>query len=161
MVVKAVKHPTEHIQKYNRILVPIDFSDMSMKALDYGIHLANFLQADVHLIHVIDVPAIGNLTKLYSIPDSVVANASEWNVDLTLSKAMENKEVVGNWKVATLCGDPTEEILKYARTQNCGFILMGTHGSKGFERVFLGSVTTSVTSKIEIPVITFYLQLDL
>ena len=154
MVVKAVKDPANHVQNYNRILIPIDFSDMSMKALEYGVRFANFLQADIHLVHVVDVPAIGDLSNLYPLPESVVSNAADWNVDLTLSKAIEGKYVVGKLNVATLCGDPADEVLKYAKDKNCGFIVMGTHGRKGFERVLLGSVTSSVASKSEIPVIT-------
>ncbi|MCI0617152.1 universal stress protein, partial [bacterium] len=72
----------------------------------------------------------------------------------TLSKAIKDKDIVGNSKVATLFGDPAEEILNYAAKNNCGFIVMGTHGRKGLERTLLGSVTAVVASKSEIPVIT-------
>jgi nucleotide-binding universal stress UspA family protein len=154
MVVRTLENPEEHVQNYKRILVPIDFSDMSMKALDYGIRFANFLQADVHLVHVVDLPTLGSFSSLYPFPDSVVSEASDWNVDLTLAKAVEDKEILGTTRVSTLFGDPAEEILNYAKEENCGFIVMGTHGRKGFERTLLGSVATSVSSKSEIPVIT-------
>jgi nucleotide-binding universal stress UspA family protein len=84
----------------------------------------------------------------------MISKTADWNVDLSLSKTIEGKEVVGNWKVATLFGDPTEQILKYATEESCGFIVMGTHGRKGFERALLGSVTASVIAKSEIPVLT-------
>jgi nucleotide-binding universal stress UspA family protein len=154
MVVKNVKSSEEHVQNYQRILVPIDFSDMSMKALDYGIRIANFFQADLHLIHVVDVPTLGSFTTMYPVPETVISSATDWNVDLTLAKAIEDKEIVGSTRVSTLFGDPAEEILNYAKKENCGFIVMGTHGRRGFEKVLLGSVTTSVASKSEIPVIT-------
>lgn len=154
MVVKAIKNPEEHVQNYDRVLIPIDFSDMSMKALDYAIRFANFLKADVHVIHTVDTPAINNLRGMYPFPETMIPDTAELNVDLTLNKAMKDKDVVGNWKVATLFGDPAEEILNYAAQNNCGFIVMGTHGRKGFERTLLGSVTAVVASKSEIPVIT-------
>lgn len=154
MVVKAIKKPEEHVQNYDRVLIPIDFSDMSMKALDYAIRFANFLKADVHVIHTVDTPAINNLRGMYPFPETMIPDTAELNVDLTLNKAMKDKDVVGNWKVATLFGDPAEEILNYAAQNNCGFIVMGTHGRKGFERTLLGSVTAVVASKSEIPVIT-------
>jgi nucleotide-binding universal stress UspA family protein len=154
MVVRAVKDPADHVQNYNRILVPIDFSEMSMKALNFGIRIANFMQSDIHLIHTVDVPTISNLKSMYTLPDTMISNVAELNVDQSLRKAIEDKELIGNWKVATLYGDPAEEILNYAAKENCGFIVMGTHGRKAFERVLLGSVTTSVASKSVIPVIT-------
>lgn len=154
MVVKAVKKPEEHVQNYDRVLIPIDFSEVSMKALNYGIRFANFLRADVHLIHIVDTPAISNLRNLYLLPDTMMTNTEDLNVDLTLSKALTDKEIVGHQKVATLFGDPAEEILNYAAKNNCGFIVMGTHGRKGLERTLLGSVTAVVASKSEVPVIT-------
>lgn len=154
MVVKAVKNPEEHVQNYDRVLIPIDFSNMSMKALDYGIRFANFLKADVHVLHTVDMPAINNLKGMYPFPETMIPERADLNVDLTLSKTMQDKDVIGNWKVATLFGDPAEEILNYASQNNCGFIVMGTHGRKGLERTLLGSVTAVVASKSEIPVIT-------
>lgn len=154
MVVKALKNPEEHVQNYDRVLIPIDFSDMSMKALDYGIRFANFLRADVHLIHTVDTPAINSLKGMYPFPAMMIPDTVDLNVDPTLSKAIKDKDIVGNWKVATLFGDPAEEILNYAEKNNCGFIVMGTHGLKGLERTLLGSVTAVVASKSEIPVIT-------
>jgi nucleotide-binding universal stress UspA family protein len=154
MVVRTLNNPEEHVQNYKRILVPIDFSDMSMKALEYGIRFANFLQADVHLVHVVDLPTLGSFSNIYPIPESVVSQASDWNVDLTLAKAIEGKEIVGTTHVSTTFGDPADEILNYAKNQGCGFIVMGTHGRRGFDRALLGSVATTVASKSEIPVIT-------
>jgi nucleotide-binding universal stress UspA family protein len=154
MVVKTTKNPEEHAQNYDRVLIPIDFSDMSMKALEYGIRFANFLKADVHLVHTVDTPAINSLKSMYPFPAMMLPDTVDLNVDPTLSKAIKDKGIVGNWKVATLFGDPAEEILHYASKNNCGFIVMGTHGRKGLERTFLGSVTAVVASKSEIPVIT-------
>jgi nucleotide-binding universal stress UspA family protein len=154
MVVKAIKDPEKHVQNYDRVLIPIDFSEMGMKALDYGIRFANFLRADVDVIHTVDTPAINSLKGMYPFPDMMIPDKVDLSVDLTLSKAVEDKNIVGNWKVATLFGDPADEILNYASKNNCGFIVMGTHGRKGLERTLLGSVTTVVVSKSDIPVIT-------
>jgi nucleotide-binding universal stress UspA family protein len=154
MVVKDIKNPEEHVQNYDRVLIPIDFSEMSMKALDYGVRFANFLKADVHLVHTVDMPAIKNLKGMYPFPETMIPDTDDLNVDPTLSKAIQDKDIVGNWKVATLFGDPAEEILNYASKNNCGFIVMGTHGRKGLERTLLGSVTAVVASRSEIPVIT-------
>jgi len=154
MIVKAIKKPEEHVQNYDRVLIPIDFSDMSMKALNYGIRFANFLRADVHVIHTVDTPAIDNLKGMYPFPETMIPDTVDLNVDLSLTKAIQDKDVIGNWKVATLFGDPSEEILNYAAKNNCGFIVMGTHGRKGLEKTLLGSVTAVVASKSEIPVIT-------
>jgi len=91
---------------------------------------------------------------MYPFPETMIPDTVDLNVDLSLTKAIQDKDVIGNWKVATLFGDPSEEILNYAAKNNCGFIVMGTHGRKGLEKTLLGSVTAVVASKSEIPVIT-------
>jgi nucleotide-binding universal stress UspA family protein len=48
---------------------------------------------------------------------------------------------------AMVKGDPTEQILHSAREWNADLIVIGAHGRKGLERLFLGSVSQSVTNE--------------
>ena len=58
--------------------------------------------------------------------------------------------------VSTLFGDPCEEILKYAKEHNLDFIVMGSHGRKGLNRVLIGSTTVSVVRHSQVPVVTLF-----
>ena len=49
---------------------------------------------------------------------------------------------------------PAEAILGYARDQQIGLVIVGTHGRKGLARVFLGSVARDVSAAAECPVLT-------
>ncbi|HEY7161870.1 MAG TPA: universal stress protein, partial [Acidobacteriota bacterium] len=154
MVVKATDHQHENLQNYNRILVPSDFSAMSSKSLNWAVRYANFLHADLHLLHVVDLRSYSDMITMYSLTESEIPTSCELNVDLSLNNMLQEKELIGKTIVKSLFGDPVAEIISYAEKENCGFIVMGTHGRKGLERVLLGSVTAGVISKSRIPVIT-------
>ena len=51
-------------------------------------------------------------------------------------------------------GDPAESILEIERQRNVDLIVLGTHGRKGFERIFSGSVAETVIREAECPVLT-------
>jgi nucleotide-binding universal stress UspA family protein len=154
MVVKTSEHQDENLQSYDRILVPTDFSDMSMTALNWGVRYANFLQADLHLLHVVDLKSYSDMITMYSLTEPELPDSCELNVDLSLNMMLDDKQLIGKKFVKSLFGDPVAEIISYAEKENCGFIVMGTHGRKGFERILLGSITAGVISKSKIPVIT-------
>ena len=67
---------------------------------------------------------------------------------------LEPLDLVGKKVVASLAGDPAREIVTYAETHHADFIVMGTHGRKGLERILLGSVTAGVVAGSHVPVIT-------
>jgi nucleotide-binding universal stress UspA family protein len=146
------RHPA-----YEKILVPTDFSDTSMKALDIAVRFANLSEADLHVIHVVDWPTITLLTTGYpGYPTLQVSqpHPEEWKVDKTLHEMLKRKELVGDIRTKTVIGDPVDEILLYASKEKIDFIVMGTHGRRGLERVLLGSTTSAVIAKSEIPVMT-------
>ena len=154
MVVREAEKSPARYQGFDRILVPIDFSDTSVRALDFAIQFARFLQSEIHLLHVIDLPAIKGLQQTYRVPGLFVPDASELNVDLTLQKMLDKYEPFPKTNVKTSYGDPPTEILKYAADHNCNFIVMGSHGRKGLGRTLLGSVVTTVSANAGIPVMT-------
>ena len=154
MVIRDLEHSKEKYQGFSRILTPTDFSEASYKATKLGIEFANFLKADFHYIHVIDLPTVTDLTGLYPFLLMTIPPIAGTDVNLTLHKDLAEEHFVGNPKVATLLGDPVREILNYTEEHNIDFIVMGTHGRKGVERLLLGSVTAGVVARSNVPVIT-------
>ena len=83
MVVKASEHQDGNLQSYDRILVPTDFSEMSMKALNWSVRYANYLQADLHLLHVADLRSYSDMITMYSLTETELPNSCDLNVDLS------------------------------------------------------------------------------
>lgn len=152
MIVRDEKHGRP-VQGFNRVLVPTDFSPESVKALKFGVNFADFLKADLHLVHVIDESEIRETIYSYPQYDLKMPESCEINVDDVL-QAMLPKDLTGEGKVASLVGVPSQAILHYCEEHSIDFIVMGTHGRKGLERLLLGSVTASVIANSKVPVIT-------
>ena len=54
---------------------------------------------------------------------------------------------------SVLLGNPAAEILKAARRLKSGLIVMGTHGLKGFDKLFFGSTTDHVLRRVTVPLL--------
>lgn len=134
-----------------RILVPIDFSKYSANALRYACALAERFSAEVHLLHVTD-PLKG---------PGYLPPPEEWLRELEQQARTELEKLPGPDLGRNLVVDREirsgfafSEIVRYAREQDVGLIVMGTHGRSGLAHVLLGSVAERVVRKAPCPVLT-------
>ncbi len=140
------------LPRFEDILIPTDFSDISLKALKLGIETARLWNSTLHLIHVVDLKELWAYQKDAGQRFPRLGEFADKTSKM--SKILEEAGFAGPSKLGTFFGDPDEEILKYAKEQRIDFILMGSHGRKGLDRVLIGSTTASVVRHAETPVIT-------
>lgn len=134
----------------HRILVPLDILDDTHPALEKA--RLSFPDAEVFLLHVVTLPIISS--PLATAGGSYAASHAVTEVESRLvPEAREALSKLGQGEVIS-SGEPASEILRYARSGRFDFILMGTAGRKGLERLFLGSVAEAVIRESPIPVIT-------
>ena len=143
--------------KFQNLLVPIDFSDISIKALRLGIQMAQSWNSILHLIHVVDLDAYSEAQKsagraLPELPETL-------DVSPTINSIVEKAEYKGSSKITTVLGDPGEEILRYAGEHDIDFIVMGSHGRKGLDRILIGSTATAVAKHSPVPIISICEQI--
>jgi nucleotide-binding universal stress UspA family protein len=136
------------------ILVPTDFSELSQVSLEYVSSLAVLYDAKVYLMYVVDnasfraFPAIGQ-------------NAETFLRDLE-KKAMEQLRTMVNDKFSqlkrvlpvVLRGEPSREIVRFAREESVDLIVIATHGRTGISHVLMGSVAEKVVRHSPVPVLT-------
>lgn len=153
------KAPTEpgsrQILAFKQILVPIDFSDCSTAALEYGLALAEKLDAKVILLHVVEPAAY---------PENYLLTPA------TLDEANQNLMSAGRERLATLeqkaqgHGRPIETLVRMGRAQSeipdtakaigADLIVLGTHGYSGLKHVLLGGTAERVVRHAPCPVLT-------
>lgn len=135
------------------VMVPIDFSDASMRALGYGRHIADEFDADLALVHIIPL----SIPTLYAYP----APTREWQMEHEAEaerrlRALISKEDADRMRCRFVarCGHIDEELLRLIGEAKTDLIVMGSHGRRAFQRWLLGSVTENLLRKAPVPILT-------
>lgn len=139
------------IQSANKILVPIDFSEQSLIALDQSFNLAKEYDAEITLLHVLEEG--GMLAKFFSKEQH---EDLKKNVQAQLDKLAAGEEKKNKIKINTLVakGIIYEKINEVSELINASMIIMGTNGDEGMKKRFIGSNALRVARESKIPVIT-------
>ncbi len=139
----------------SKILVPIDFSNYSKKALSYTVDFAKKFNAEIILVYVIEpmiYPADLSMGQMV-IPQSEVDLSQKSNKELTeLAESVIGREL--NHKVLVKTGKPFMEIIETAKDVDSDLIIMATHGHTGVEHLLFGSTAEKVVRKAPCPVLT-------
>jgi nucleotide-binding universal stress UspA family protein len=139
------------------ILVPTDLSEGAEQALDYACELARTLGAQIHLLNVISIPALGvpelGLALTSTMIDQLVMDNQEAIDRLARTKCTAQ---VGHVLVKT--GDARDTINQTASELGIDLIVMGTHGRRGISRALLGSVAETVVRSAPCAVLTVRLR---
>ncbi len=134
----------------DRVLVPIDFSEVSWKSLEETL---NFVPDSSH-IYVLHV-----LSRLLPVEPGVI-----WQTvnDQTRMQSVVNlfeqrypKSNHKNLHFEVKIGDPSAEIIDYAKNNPIDLIVIASHGYTGVTRFLLGSVTERVVRFAQCPVLVW------
>lgn len=134
-----------------RILVPVDGSDPSFRAIDHVLGLAaRGLSLEIHLLNV--QPAVrGVAASLVSHADLETYHREEGMK--ALAESIRRVETAGvKPHVHVGVGDPGETVLAFVDKLQCGQVVMGTRGRGGVAEILLGSVAQHVVSHGHLPV---------
>lgn len=119
------------------ILHPTDFSKLSERAFQVACGLARDYGASLHLLHVSTAFEAYEQEQVFAT-HSAQYLAADWEQlgQLACAGVEINRHLDE--------GDPAEQILKYAASLDCDFIVMASHGRTGLDRLLSGSVAESV-----------------
>ncbi|HEX2967353.1 MAG TPA: universal stress protein [Syntrophorhabdaceae bacterium] len=132
--------------KPTKILVPVDFSDSSAKALRRAVDVARESGAELVLLHVVD-PYFQTCTVDYCLKEEEVDQMQRGMLNGARTRLeQEMKSIPGGIKVSTEVreGLPYEEILKFQDQAKVDLIVIAPHGKSAIKKFFLGSVSSSV-----------------
>jgi nucleotide-binding universal stress UspA family protein len=139
------------MQEPRVILVPVDFSIHSRSAAIRACDLASASGARVHLIHALDLPAIGKREGIAQHLWDELRRSERRKLDrLHADLAIRGAAI----SVSLEEREPVEMIEEYAAAGDAELIVMGTHGYRGFDRMFIGSVAERTICSSALPVMT-------
>jgi universal stress protein A len=141
---------------FRSILVPVDYSEPSRRALELALSLAE--GAEVTVVHVWDRPAyVGD--EVVAHPDGSRRLLSELirdNAERDMAEfcAQVQLRPGQQFKRHLISGDPVTAIIAEASKPGYDVLVVGTHGRTGVTKLLLGSVTEKLIRLSPIPVLT-------
>ncbi len=131
----------------SRILVAVDGSEHSKKAIELAVDIANKWNAEMKIIHVMEEREIPDGFKEYAKSERIpVSSYFDMACGTYVGDAEKRVKNAGIKKVEVLCehGNPADEIIKAAKNMQADLIIMGSRGLGRFSRAIMGSVSTKV-----------------
>jgi nucleotide-binding universal stress UspA family protein len=156
----------------SKILVAVDGSIHSKKAVDMAIDFAKKWDAELLIMHVLGQTNVPQgwgwpyLPKKDKIPEKYADIIKSEEIDPSeyfevvcstfVGEAQSKAEQAGIKKADPICisGDPAEEIIKAAEERNVNMIFVGSRGLGRFSRAITGSVSTKVNQHAHCTVVT-------
>ena len=134
------------------ILVPVDGSDSSMRAVEYLLKLtAAFKVDEIHLINVQDAVSSLESQDCWTAEQCVAAQRQAG--EAALAAARKRIDAAGMACTAELViGPVAQTIADFAREWQCDLIVMGTRGMGVIGNLLMGSVATKVVHLADVPV---------
>jgi nucleotide-binding universal stress UspA family protein len=162
---------------YRKILVPVDFSEYSVKAVQYAIWLAENLHGEIRLLHVYsdpleDVPRVKQTASLEKYRQEVLENFEEqtrrdidaFSEDLKRG-ILKERFTKARLHYSLVEGSPAEEVLKTAESYKPEIVIMGTGNIKDRPNYINESAGIQVITDSRFPILilpanTTYQEID-
>lgn len=150
---RTEKHDAKSKKAIERILVPLDGSELGQAALPYAEMLTLKTGAALDLLHIISPPGAIEASLLTG-PDwikliQVLQKAGEEYLKEVIQQLAE-RGIKATYEVMT--GEPADKIVQYAEEKKASLIAMSTHGRTGLARWVMGSVADKVVHGASMPV---------
>ena len=136
--------------QYDRILVPIDFSDTSRKAFYVALKYAKKFDADTHVLHVME--AMDTFDSIDKVQDkSKEVDRVDEGVRRRVNELFERAGLAEVDRrrvfISIQGGKSWKEILNYSVEEKIDLIVMGSHGQSSFKDILMGSTTERVVRR--------------
>jgi nucleotide-binding universal stress UspA family protein len=135
-----------------KILVPCDFSEPAIQAFRFAVDIARQSRGEIHLLHVIELPALYNESVIMSFEQSYMDDMkkkAEKNFTRMIEKWAEGVKVKMIYEYGGLLSTVREEADKI----KADLLVVGTHGATGLVEYTVGSNTEKMVRTLKIPVI--------
>jgi nucleotide-binding universal stress UspA family protein len=152
---RAVDAAADTPVQFPRILCPIDFSESSLDALAHALNLAQEADAQLTLLHVVELPlALSQEPLAFEIDLTRIREAGVADARRRLHGLIpEQARAYCTVETAVVEGRAHQEILRQAGEQRSDLIVMGVHGRGVVDRLIFGSTTHHVIRAAACPVL--------
>ena len=144
--------------RYKKIVVPIDGSGWSQRAIPHAVDIARSNNAKVVLLHVLKNPIseytdqltlAGQETQVDQLREQLRQHLAGLVSELRNEKIDAEAQLIEGAGVANIIAD-------FCRNENVDLIVMSTHGRTGIAQFFFGSVAHKLMHSVKIPVLLIH-----
>jgi len=144
---------------YQRILVPVDYSECSRAALRAALEIAQKFGSSIEVVHVWDRPTYVSDVLMVGgqgHPQKSLVDLIRENAERDMDEFLATLELPAGAKVShrLIAGEPASTIVKELQSGNYDLVVISTHGRTGLAHLLLGSVTEKLVRLSPIPVMT-------
>ena len=142
-----------------RIMIPVDYSENSKAALNYGADLAVSFGASLDIIHVWDRPTYLTDAVMVSRPGEAhkpIGELIRENAQHDMNEFLAQVNLPSGVPVSSrlLAGEPASALLAEMKKGEHDLVVLSTHGRTGFAHLLLGSIAEKLVRLSPIPVLT-------
>ena len=130
------------------LLVPIDFSDLAMTALDKAVEIAGD-QGTVHAMHVLADMGVVDPIAMY---DNISDEARIENIKRVMRERLSDPKYA-KLVIHAAIGDPGHEVAEYAKENHSDLIVISSHGHGFLKHLLVGSVAERIVRLAHCPVL--------
>jgi len=130
---------------FRHVLVPLDGSPHSVRALELALELAQLATAQLDAIHVIDTSQIQQVGRLLDQdPSRIREQLNERAMGILIDANTVARKVGVDITTHMAEGVPYETVVDHARSRGVDLIVLGRIGTRGPRRILIGSVTERI-----------------
>ncbi|MEO0898341.1 MAG: universal stress protein [Bacteroidota bacterium] len=136
------------------ILFPTDFSANALSAFEAALFIAERFQANIHLYHAYHYASTGEFYLVPELIEEINTTLREQALNEFQVYEQKARESLGNKAGLAFHTDSdfaVDGITRMAQEVNADLIMMGTEGAEGFIDKWLGSVSSQVAEKVDVP----------
>ncbi len=136
--------------KFNRVLIPTDFSDTAQTAVNLGAEIAAYYKSTIDLVNAVDATVYAYAGYPFASLSKELLTSAEDALRRAKLPASAGALKVNRF---VLSGNPATEVVEHAKRHSADLIVVGTHGRGAIGRFLLGSVADRVLQNAACPVI--------
>lgn len=139
---------------YKQILVAVDFSDTSIRALQVARDIGTRLNAKLHIVNfvpmrVMDMGMEGGVDFIEEMHQKELEESRE-KLKIFIKEHTTDEDEIDQY---TQSGEPAAEINTMVELTSAELIVIGTHGRTGLKYLLLGSIAESILKVADVPVL--------
>lgn len=147
------------LRSFERVLVPVDFTPHSDRALAHAVELALEWEGEVHLLHVVEALTYPDYYYPSQVTRESMLGEVERRVEGRLERAMARIRDGGvRAALSVETGPVARTIARVAAEEKFDLVVVGSEGKTGVERALLGSVAEGVIRRSSAPVLVVKLS---